>query len=902
MSPYRFSWNAFDDNTVQALAQTLGFQPNATSSNPRSWLTEKVKRPNDDFVRQTKRTLEQCWLPQYPGVKSIVDYLIDADIGPIGNPNSQNEYVNYIRRCRNTRTVRQRILEALLRFGDRDSSLDGVGELPGVLVPRFTILQPSKQQIDNRQPHEYQKEAWNKLSAHLAEAESSHVFQGLLVMPTGSGKTFTAVWWLIQNVVNRGERVLWLAHRHELLEQAAKEFYALSQLATKCERLRIRIVSGIHCSTTQIDPADNILICSVSSLARRPDLSNQILSVPHTFLVIDEAHHSPAKSYRDIINRLGTDKSKRILGLTATPTRTIEQERGTLSSLFGNRIIYEALIKDLIERKFLARPIPVRVTTDASVEDGVTQKDEQHLAQFNDLSEEWLDRIANIEERNDQIVNHYLKNRDKYGKTLIFAINVLHAALLTERLNAQLATKQHQENEFKKAEYVASYRPDGELKDNREIIKSFRDDSQIDVLVNVQILTEGVDFPKLKTVFLTRPTVSEILVRQMIGRALRGKEAGGTESAYIVSFEDHWERFREWQSPLALIPDILVVEPEEPPSITPNEKELLEILPWDIILDIRARLQGKGFEADVFEAIPNGWFVLSRTSDGEDVYQVICVYEHQRPSWEAFIEYLEQFKGELQSLIVSEQFDEFFDDCDFPWPSQHELQKMLEHFRAGGSYPEYNEIGERQECDPYLIANHIWQEDVGARAQPELLKSRYTKLAKAIYPTLREFQSAVDNALYEIQHPRDTNRFRRAVPIFHPRSDERLTPGPHHNLERLMESVLAMAPRILGLDNFPPHEGKVEWTRRLVKGWYGQASWEPGQPSGQGRIRINRLLDSPDISESVLQFLLWHEYLHLYLLQGHTRTFREFERKWSGYVEAEQVLDNLNERFGIQYW
>lgn len=154
MARYRFSWNAFDDNTVQALAQTLGLL-NATSSNPRSWLTEKVKRPNDDFVRLTKKTLEQWWLPRYHGAESIVDYLIDADIGPIGNPKSQHEYVTYIRRCRNTRTVRQRILEALLRFGDQDSSLDGFGELPRVLVPRFTILQPSQQQVDNRQAHEY---------------------------------------------------------------------------------------------------------------------------------------------------------------------------------------------------------------------------------------------------------------------------------------------------------------------------------------------------------------------------------------------------------------------------------------------------------------------------------------------------------------------------------------------------------------------------------------------------------------------------------------------------------------------------------------------------------------------------------------------------------------------------
>jgi len=60
------------------------------------------------------------------------------------------------------------------------------------------------------------------------------------------------------------------------------------------------------------------------------------------------------------------------------------------------------------------------------------------------------------------------------------------------------------------------------------------------VLVNVNILTEGTDLPSVQTVFLARPTTSTILMTQMIGRALRGEKAGGTATAYIVSFVDHW--------------------------------------------------------------------------------------------------------------------------------------------------------------------------------------------------------------------------------------------------------------------------------------------------------------------------------------------------------------------------
>lgn len=503
MPAYRFSWDAFDEATVSALARAIGYADTGAGAGARAWLAAQVARPNDDFVRKTKDVLERHWLPQYPA-GSIVERLLEDRIGPMGNPRTQAEYVAYIRRCRNSPTLRRRLTEALIHYGDMDRTPESDDGLPADPVRRFAILRPAAQPKDPRRPHSYQLEAWDRLGAHLAESESTGIFRGLLVMPTGSGKTYTAARWLLESVVGRGDKVLWLAHRTELLNQAAASFAALAGFAPSQERLRVRLVSREHCSTTQIDPADHILLCSISSLARRPDIARMLLDDEGRFVVIDEAHHAPMKSYRELIESLASRTRGRLLGLTATPTRTVERERPLLTKLFGGRVLHDVPIKDLIERKILARPIPVRVETGADVEQGVTEADLDHMTQFSELSEDWLDRIAHLAARNRVIVEHYLEHRTSYGKTLIFAVNVAHAALLTEELRSHGVW----------AEYVASYRPDGTERDDAQVIAKFRETSSggdsLEVLVNVQILTEGVDLPAVQTVFLTRPTSSEI--------------------------------------------------------------------------------------------------------------------------------------------------------------------------------------------------------------------------------------------------------------------------------------------------------------------------------------------------------------------------------------------------------
>lgn len=121
-------------------------------------------------------------------------------------------------------------------------------------------------------------------------------------------------------------------------------------------------------------------------------------------------------------------------------------------------------------------------------------------------------------------MKHIKEKQDEYVQTIVFAVNVIHAIQLSAL--------------FKKAgiksDFIVSDIRDGvtgvtvSREDNERKLEAYRN-GELQVLVNVNILTEGVDLPKTKTVFLARPTISSILMTQMVGRALRGTAAGGNQ-------------------------------------------------------------------------------------------------------------------------------------------------------------------------------------------------------------------------------------------------------------------------------------------------------------------------------------------------------------------------------------
>ncbi len=893
MPAYRFSWTPFDSDTCTALARTIGYGGNDDGA--RDYLASHVKRPDDDFVRAAKDVLAQVWLPKHGGIgESIVRELFDRHIGGMGPmPTDPKGFAKYVTECRNSSGLRDLLFQRLVSFGDQDRMEEG-DTLDENFVPRFGSVTPSKQTILARSPYPHQEAAWRELDGHLAEAKGSGVFKGVLVMPTGSGKTETAVNWLLRNWVNDGGRVLWLAHREELLRQAARTFYRQSGLAAKRASLRVRLVSTRHCRFHQIDPADDIVCCSVHSLARAGAEAKRLLEDKRLFVVIDEAHHAPAKSYRDAIHALEAAGSHRLLGLTATPTRTAERERPELARLFGKRTLYQVAASELIARELLARPIPVNVKTEVSGEQQMTPADFKHLVDFHEPSAEMLARLGRSAPRNALIARHYASNSDRYGKTLVFTTDVRGAAELTEALRAAGVS----------AEYVASWRPDqreGDRVDAREVIDRFRDPkSGLDVLVNVEMLTEGVDLPMTRTVFLARPTSSEVLLRQMIGRALRGPKAGGNKEAFIVSFEDHWNQYSDYLSPMDLLAgdEASAEGPAKPePEAPGRQPQELPAISWDDIVTVSRAIRSSipDADADVFEAVPHGMYVIEQETDGVAVRNVIHVYEHQRTCWEALLS--EVSAGSPAAASTPEALEaDFFGDAAPPKPALYDVATILENARRGGARPVFIPLEGRDACDPRTLAQQAHEKDMRASEVKDMLAAHHTPLARVIYPSPLDFRRAFDDALREIEHA-DAAPPPKGIVLFEPPPNNPLRPGPAHDLGRLMTETLEAGGRLIG--QTLRYDGALVWTHRIIKGWFGMANFAGTLGD---RIRINVLLNSPDFSAEALRFLLWHEYLHIHLRALHTPEFRRLEHLWLDHVKCHRELDALNEKFGVQYW
>lgn len=336
----------------------------------------------------------------------------------------------------------------------------------------------------------YQQEA---LDAVVLNANNG-ISKQLVVLPTGAGKT--VIFSQLPIIKPDTLPMLVLAHRSELLEQA-----------------RSKILASNPSLTVEIEQADrkagkvDVVVASVATLGRNN--TPRIEEYPKDYfksIVIDEAHHAAAPSYRRIIDYFSPDF---LLGVTATPQRS---DSTRLIDVF-DEIVYYRTIQDLIQDGWLAPLVGYRVKTSTDISEVEIQNGEYSQSQL----EEKIDNP----ERNAHVVAAY-RNLAMAKKALVFASGVRHAE------NLALS--------FRQASVETAVIVGSTPREEREKILAQFASGQISVIVNVGVLTEGFDEPSLEAIILAKPTRSTLLYTQIVGRGTRLFE--GKEHCIIIDIAD----------------------------------------------------------------------------------------------------------------------------------------------------------------------------------------------------------------------------------------------------------------------------------------------------------------------------------------------------------------------------
>lgn len=227
--------------------------------------------------------------------------------------------------------------------------------------------------VPQKRPARHQAESIEHLISWYKQNTKSDA-GGILVLPTGGGKTFTAIRFICLTAISDGYKVLWLAHTHHLLEQAYYGFEShVGSVSPPKQNLNVRVVSGTigHFRVAEISPNDDVIIATLQTITKAYkdnhfSLNEFIDSAKgKLFIVFDEAHHAPAPSYRRFILNLRDRCSQmHLLGFTATPIYNDENLQGWLAKLFPQGILYQVPPQELMAEGILSKPIPEQQQTD----------------------------------------------------------------------------------------------------------------------------------------------------------------------------------------------------------------------------------------------------------------------------------------------------------------------------------------------------------------------------------------------------------------------------------------------------------------------------------------------------------------------------------------------------------
>lgn len=317
----------------------------------------------------------------------------------------------------------------------------------------------------------YQQQARDRIHA---EWDAGHT-RTLLVLPTGTGKTivFASV---AADQVRAGDRVLILAHRGELLEQAADKLQRSTGLVSAVEKAE----------STCLDSWFRVVVGSVQTLQRTARLER----FPQDYfgtIIIDEAHHAITDGYRRILDYF---ESAKVLGVTATPDRG---DMRNLGEVFDS-LAFEYKLTDAIKEGYLCKIMAQTIPLQLDITSVTMSGGDYAVGDLGTALDPYLEQIA-----------AEMARRCKSRKTVVFLPLIKTSQKFRDLLNAK---------GFRAAEV------NGQSDDRRQVLADF-DAGKYNVLCNSMLLTEGWDCPSVDCVVVLRPTKVRSLYSQMVGRGTR---------------------------------------------------------------------------------------------------------------------------------------------------------------------------------------------------------------------------------------------------------------------------------------------------------------------------------------------------------------------------------------------
>jgi len=358
------------------------------------------------------------------------------------------------------------------------------------------------------EPHAEQQTALERLRGSRETGRD----RALLVFATGLGKTLCAVldyqqrWDELDR--ERPPRLLFVAHRRELLLQAARAFRRLLR-----ERDATATVGWFAESTNELHA--DLVFASVAKLARPTNLE-ALRHQQFDYVVVDEVHHAAASSYRKILEALHPGSF--LLGLTATPERA---DGADVVGIFDDHVAHRAGVGEGIS---LGRLVPFHYLgiKDTIDYDNIPWRNRR-------FDPEQLTAAAETETRMTSLWKQWQEHPGR--RTLVFCCSVTHANYVRDWLREQ--------------DVAAAAIHSGAGADDRESVLEELAEGTVQAVCTVDVLNEGVDVPAVDRVVMLRPTESNVVFLQQLGRGLRADPGSGKSALTVIDFVGNHRMFLE---------------------------------------------------------------------------------------------------------------------------------------------------------------------------------------------------------------------------------------------------------------------------------------------------------------------------------------------------------------------